>query len=277
MIVKCKVHKAGHPKELVDDFKLQCRRLKLRIPRKSCPIEVVMESKRTLNLLEPEYTIINKSADSIKKWPTNIDIMITKFPAIEKEGFSRGLAGFIANQTYQRMNSNSLAYVLTSSLKEDKTRPFKIVEMFVSAGFKFIDTIVWMKNKFTPTQGSKRVNNVYDFIFMFSKGENYHLDRSTISYLKNQFEPEGDDNYLCAGNVWRIKVSDKDITPEELIDCCIKLSNLLPNSKIVDPFMDHGSVLSSALKHGHSFWGCEADKINFKKCKKVVKEYRRKK
>jgi len=238
---------------------------------------MVLEKANNFEMLEPEYQLFNKSAASIKNWPMNVGALITKFPSIKKEGYSKGLAGFIANQAYQHMNINSLAYVLTSSLKEDKMRPFKIATTFTEAGFKFIDTIVWVKNKFTPTQGAKRLNNVYDFIFMFSKGDNYHLNRKSIAYLKNQFEEDANANYLCAGNTWRVKVSEKDVTPVELAECCIKLSNLLPNSKIIDPFMDHGSVLKAALDHGHSFWGCEQDKIKFKKCKKVVKQYRSKK
>jgi DNA modification methylase len=146
------------------------------------------------------------------------------------------------------------------------------VDIFKSAGFKFIDTIIWEKNKFIPTQGSKRLNNVYDFIFQFSKGDSYHLDRESIAYLRT----DRDSDYACAGNIWKIKVDDKDTLPQELVSCIIKLSNILPNSLIVDPFMGNGSTLKTALEMGHSYWGCEADTDAFKTCQKIIRDFKAK-
>lgn len=229
------------------------------------------ELEQYMEILTPEYNLINKSCTETE-WPQHINLLITKFPATEKEGFSKGLVGYVANRAYQNMNNNSLLYIITPSYKEDKTRPFSIVEIFEKAGFKFVDTIPWVKNKFIPTQGSKRLNNVFDFIFMFSKGDNYHLDRSSISYLRNKLSISNDEDYLCSGNVWIIPVEDRDVVPVELIECCIKLSNLLPNSTIVDPFMNSGSSLIASINNGHSFWGCEIDKNKVSKCKKIVKD-----
>ena len=276
----CKYHGLVHTPRILEDFTKHCERLKIPVPKGDCPVRLIMEggikAAAQAQTLEPEYQIFNDSPTKIA-WPRTVDLLITKLPATEKDGFTKGLAGFIANKAFTAMNPNSLAYVIVSSFKEDKARPFAVVDIFVNAGFNFVDSIVWLKNKFIPTQGSKRLNNVYDFVFFFSKGDNYHLNRPSVSYLKKNVRPDEEstsDEYLCPGNAWAIKIADKDTTPVELIDCLIKLSNVLPNSVIVDPFMDTGAVLQAALQNGHSFWGTETEKAKFKKCKAIVEKFR---
>jgi DNA modification methylase len=261
--VWCEFHQIEHDLELVERFAAK-------VGHAQCPIAAAMEMQSGVFSLQPTYEIIPRMPTETVRWPMNIDLMVTKLPSTEKEGYTQGLVGYIANRCYQNMNANSLAYVIVSSFKEEKRRPFKVVEIFEQAGFTFVDTIIWEKNKYTPTQGGKRLNNVYDFIFQFAKGDNYHLDRESIAHLRK----DGAGDYLCAGNIWRIKVDEKDSLPKELVDCILKLSNLLPDSTIVDPFMDTGATLKAALEGQHSFWGCEPDPLKFKRCTKVVKEYR---
>lgn len=269
----CQYHQCKHESELIEQFKDQCNRLGIVVGNR-CPIALIMENPTQLNLIEPEYQVFNQDCTKME-WPENVDLMFTKMPATEKEGFTRGLAGYIANKAFNSMNNNTLAFVLVSSYKEEKVRPYIVADTFRDAGFTFIDTIVWVKNKFIPTQGSKRLNNVYDFIFMFSKGDNYHLDRESIAYLKNRIDMDDSNNeYLCGGNVWKIKVDDKDFVPFELVECVMRLANLLPNSLVIDPFMGSGATLKVALNNLHSFWGCESDAQRFKRCKRIIREYR---
>jgi DNA modification methylase len=261
--VWCDYHNIEHDLELVERFAAKAGRDK-------CPIASAMEVQSGSFVLQPTYTIVPKIATEVARWPQNVDLMVTKLPSTEREGYTQGLVGYIANKCFQNMNPNSLAYVIVSSLKEEKRRPFKVTEIFEQAGFNFVDTIIWEKNKYTPTQGGKRLNNVYDFIFQFAKGDNYHLDRESIAYLRK----EGHGEYLCAGNIWKIKVDDKESIPKELVECIIKLSNLLPDSTIIDPFMDTGATLKAALDTQHTFWGCEPDQLKFKRCTKTVKEHK---
>lgn len=263
--VWCDTHEVLHDLDLVKRFAAKAQHGGKGI----CPIAAAMETEKGTYTLEPAYTILPKLSTSAR-WPQNIDLLITRLPSSEREGYTQGLMAAVANQTYQHMNANSLAYVIVSSYKESKNRPYLITQTFEAAGFQFVDTIIWEKNKYTPTQGGKRLNNVFDFVFQFAKGDNYHLARESIAYLRR----EGHGDYLCAGNVWRIKTDEKDSVPQELAEVAIKLSNLLPNSLIVDPFMDSGAVLRAALKMQHSFWGTELDSLKYKRCQKIVKDYR---
>ena len=264
----CPYHKKEHPKSLLDEYTRHCKRLGITVG-KDCPILLCMEKKPQLKMLESTYTIIPKPVTEVSIWPRDIALLITSFPVTEKEGFSRGLAGFVANKAFSSMNNNSLLYLVVPSLKEGKERPFALVDIFTSVGFQFIDTIIWLKNRFVPTQGTKRLNNVFEFVFMFSKGDSYHLNRESISYLKKDSIPDCVEDYVCPGNCWRVKVDQKDATPTELYECMIKLSNILPNSTIVDPFVT-GPTLKAALQQGHSFWGCTDDKRVLKDCKEII-------
>lgn len=227
-------------------------------------------------ILKSKYFIFPKSCIKAN-WPLNADLFFTRLPAVAKDGYSKGLIGFIANRAYFSLHNNSLAFVMVSSFKEKKSRPYEIIDIFKSAGFKFIDSIIWLKNKYSSIPGSKRFNNVYDFMFMFAKGTNYHLNRGAIAYLKNRLEFDNDNEYICPGNVWKIKIDEKKYVPEELIECIINVGNLIPNSLIIDCCMGYGTALQVALKMGHSFWGCEADAKKYNYCKNVIKKFEKEK
>jgi hypothetical protein len=257
----CEHHQVFHETSLIDKFQ------RFEVPNGWCPIGL-MESGQGVFVLEPTYTILGKPCTNVN-WPQNIDLMVTKLPSTAKEGYSRGLVGYVANRAYSNMNNDSLAFVVMSSYKEEKKRPLMIIDIFEEAKFNYIDIIVLKKNKFIPIQGNKRLNNVYDFMFMFSKGDNYHLDRSSIIHLRGAGE-----DYICPGNLWDIKVDDKDSISSELVNDIISLSNLLPNSLIADPFGGTGATLQAALNNKHSYWGCELDKTKYQKMQKVVRSYR---
>jgi len=271
----CEYHQTHHPKEVHQTFLDHSKKLHVKVKRDDCPIRLLMEAN-TVNIVQPQFMIVNAGCTEVEKWPQSVDLLITKLPVTEKEGYTSGNVSYVANQTYYHMNNNSLGYVIVSAYKDDKSRPYDVIKIFEKAGFNFIDTLIWVRNKFTPTQGGKRLNNVYDFILQFAKGDNYHLDRAAVSYLKSAFDDKESDSskeHLCPGNVWRIKMDDKDVLPDELIQCLIDVSNIIPKSTIIDPFMQDGIVLRLALKNSLGFWGCEADRNQFKKCKTIIKDY----
>ena len=205
-------------------------------------------------------------------WPLNADLLITHMPVSFAKGYGKGIAGFIANKAFSSLNNNCLAFVVVSSLKEDKLRPYEVIQAFVAAGFKYIDTIVWIKNKIGQTQGSKRLNNSYDHILMLAKGVNYHLNRQSIAHIRNRIDGNSNE-YICPGNAWKIAISKQFTLPEELITYLIKLANLIPNSMILNPFAEDGSILKVANDMGHSYWGTEKDKKLYAKCKRIIKGF----
>lgn len=260
--VWCDYHENFHGADLVEQFQSHADRLGLST-KKLCPIAAVMEHSAKA-VTEPTYVVHNRSCAQLKqlKWPTGIDLMLTRLPATERDGYSRGLVGLVANEAFYHMHPHGLAFVVIQSYKEDKARAHEVINEFRLAGFSFIETIIWVKSQYTPTQGGKRLNNVFDYILFFARGDGYHLNRKAIAPLRRRISRD-DTESACAGNVWIIDSADKNELPEELIETIFALTNLLPGSTVVDPFMGDGDVLRMALKNNLSFWGCEADRKGY--------------
>lgn len=168
----------------------------------------------------------------------SISLVVTSPPYKEQDGFNWSLVNGVAEQCYRVLKNNSLCFVNFGHLAGCKSRPFEVAMVFEDAGFKWVDTITWVKNHYTPVQGNKRVNNLTEFIFMLAKGNDYSLDRLSIGVPyadKSNVGRYSDMDLRCAGNVWYIPYETiqrreqkyhKDRFPIELPLRCIKLSNV---------------------------------------------------
>lgn len=251
----------------MDDFVRKCKTLGIPVESGDCAIAAAMEGNLK-PLVRGEHTLVNDSCH-LSEWPVNISLVVTRVPAPDKDGDA--ILRVMATQAYYHMSPNSLVYLIVNSCKDQKTRPWEIISTMQAAGFRFIDNIIWIKDKFTPVQGGKRLNNVYDNILMFSKGDNYHLDRKAVSHLRNRIFKDAK-NHLCPGNVWFIPSEDRDVIPDELIQTIFDVSNVFPESCVADPFMLDGAILRVSVKNSLSFWGCEKNKERFQTCKRILDE-----
>ena len=273
----CSVHQSEHEPKTIDHFRKECKRWGIKVKGNECPIYAFMEreAKSGLSAVDNKCSVHTKDCTK-NDWPPSIDLMLTKLPSSEEEGYSKGLMGFVANRCFSNMNQSGLVYAVVSSYKEDKNRPWEIAKTFQDAGFSFVDTIIWFKSKFTPTQGSKRLNNIYDYVFMFSKGDGYHLNREGIAYLKDRMgDGEKVEEHLCPGNLWKVKVDEKDQISYELAKVVTTLANVIPKSLVVDPFMGSDSVLRISLENSYNFWGCEPDRAKLNKHTKLIKKFKK--
>lgn len=222
--------------------------------------------------------IINNTKFQDSEWPTNIDLIITSPPYKDEDNYSDELIREFATLSYKNLKDNSLMFMNFGHLANFKSRPFKAAIIVEECGFSLIDTIVWVKNHYRPLQGKKRVNNLTEFIFMFSKGEP-EIDRLSIgvpytdkSNVKRWKGADGND-LKCGGNVWYIPyetIKDKsqklhnDRFPIGLPENCIKLAGLPKRALVVDPFMGSGTTALAAKKLSMDYWGCEINKEHYK-------------
>jgi site-specific DNA-methyltransferase (adenine-specific) len=205
----------------------------------------------------------------------SIDLIVTSPPYKEGDGFSWQLIKEVAKECYRVLKNNSLCYINFGHLAGNKSRPFKVAMKFEDAGFKWIDTIVWVKNHYTPLQGNKRVNNLTEFIFQFAKGKSYKLDRLSIGvpYVdKSNIGRYSDKDLRCRGNYWYIPYETiqnksqklhKDRFPVGLPMNCIKLSNLKEGDIVLDPFVGSMTTGVACKELGMVFIGFEIDKNIF--------------
>jgi site-specific DNA-methyltransferase (adenine-specific) len=161
-------------------------------------------------------------------------------------------------------------------LAEDKFRPFEVCREAILAGFNLNETFVWVKNHYRPIQGKKRVNNLTEFIFLFSKCGMPNLDRLSIGIpyadKSNVKRFAKGRDLKCRGNVWSIPYETiqskeqklhNDRFPLALPEACIKLSGIKPGSMVLDPFVGSGTTALAARNLKMDFVGFEINKKNY--------------
>lgn len=199
----------------------------------------------------------------------SIDCTICSPPYKDADGYESNYMQRIFTQIYRVMKNETLLFMNFGHLAGFKRRPFDLASQIESIGFNWEDTICWIKNHFTPLQGN-RLNNLTEFIFMFSKGKMPRIDRLSIgvpySDPSNAKRFNNGSNLRCAGNVWNIKIPTitkksqrlhPDGYPVELPERCIKLAALQKGSVVLDPWTGAGSTALGAKNLGFNYIGFE--------------------
>jgi site-specific DNA-methyltransferase (adenine-specific) len=201
----------------------------------------------------------------------SVDLCVTSPPYKDCDGYSDELVRDVFAQVYRVQKENSLLFLNFGHLAEDKFRPFRACSILMDLGYKLNDTIIWVKNHYKPIQGSKRLNNLTEFIFMLYKGKMPTIDRLALGVpYKDKTNAKRFAKGLdlkCGGNVWHINYetitrSDEklhhDRFPVALPERCIKLCKY-PVDVVLDPFFGSGTTGLAAKNLGKSYIGIEQD------------------
>ena len=203
----------------------------------------------------------------------SVDVVFTSPPYKAEDGYSPDMILDLVEDLGRVMAPGGLIFMNFGHLAGHKSDPF-VVAHSLELEFDFIDTIIWVKPQYSPCQGTRRLNNVFEFIFMFSNGPGYELDRLSIGVPyedKSNIGRYSDQDLHCRGNVWRvgyetITSADQKLHPHrfpvELVELGLRLANK-PGGHVLDPFMGSGSAGVAALNLGMSFTGYEIDYHNF--------------
>lgn len=153
------------------------------------------------------YDFVCGASETVLKTVKEIDIVITSPPYKDSDGFCRELIQNVFAAVYKAMNQGGLLFVNFGHLAEDKFRPFWVALAIEQIGFTPQETFTWMKNHYKPIQGQRRVNNLTEFVFMFSKGPMPVLDRLAVGVPyadKSNVGRYAEKDLRCAGNLWEI-------------------------------------------------------------------------
>ena len=123
-------------------------------------------------------------------------------------------------------------------------------------GWYLRQDIIWNKPNPMPESVRDRCTKSHEYIFLFSKNQNYYFDVDAIK------EPTVDGKGLKRKkSVWDIrtkayKEAHFAVYPPELIEPCIK-SGSEEGDIVLDPFMGSGTTAAVAKSLGRDYIGCE--------------------
>lgn len=160
----------------------------------------------------------------------------------------------------------------------ETTTSFKQALAFVESGFKLNDTMIWKKTNPLPQVKQPRYNQVFEYMFVFSKGTPKTFNPIMIpckcagmEYDSTCKKIGGEDGRThknfninkekVKDNVWEIAVAQNKtnhpaVFPEKLAhDHILTWSN--EGDLVLDPFMGSGTTGIAAIKLNRNFIGIE--------------------
>lgn len=224
-------------------------------------------------------TIYYKSSEDMGEIENNsIDVIVTSPPYNRNKRYSDD-TGQIYNdkkpqeeyfrflsrvwrECYRVLNPKGIFFLNIGDAAPDQGLSEEVVQLAVKAGFHRLQTIIWIKSflgkgHFTPTGGRRRLNNLWENIFVLVKNrKKYQMNPKAIGvpYVdKSNIGRYAEEDIRDAGNVWlvpyakttgaTIKKGHEAPFPIELPYKCIKLAE---GETVLDPFAGIGSTLAAA-------------------------------
>ena len=164
------------------------------------------------------------------------------------------------------LRDDGVFFLNVGDAANDQGKSEAVARTAEAAGFARVQTIAWVKSllgkgHYTPSGGSRRLNNCWESIFVLAKTKHYRFDPKAIGIPyadKSNIGRYGESDLRDAGNVWLLtysKTTGQTIKkghdapyPIELPYRCIKL---VPGARVVlDPFGGTMSTLAAAHAMG---------------------------
>ncbi|MHA1235545.1 MAG: DNA-methyltransferase [Promethearchaeota archaeon] len=173
----------------------------------------------------------------------------------------------IWSECYRVAKKSAVFFLNIGDSAGDQGKSEKVAKSAENASWKRIQDIIWVKSflgkgHYTPSGGNRRLNNLWEHIFLFAKNtKEYKIDPKAIGMPytdKSNIGRYSDTDLRDPGNVWLIPyVKTTGVTikkgheapfPIGLPYKCIKM---VPNAKTaLDPFGGTCSTLAACLKLG---------------------------
>jgi hypothetical protein len=119
--------------------------------------------------------------------------------------------------------------------------PWRFLGEALAGGLKLVSVVSWVRDRLIVVMRSKRLTNAWEPIFIFSKADDYILDRDAAMKVKKGLEGrEGafdeDEFKTCVGDHWPIRNDRRDrrFLPAQVTVNCGQLSGLQPGDRVLD-------------------------------------------
>ncbi|UCE14491.1 MAG: site-specific DNA-methyltransferase [Candidatus Heimdallarchaeota archaeon] len=235
-------------------------------------------------------TIYYRSSENMHEIEDNsIDVIVTSPPYNRKKRYSDDTGveyndnrpkdeyfRFLTKvwrECFRVLNPEGIFFLNIGDAAPDQGISEEVVQLTEKVGFYRLQTIIWIKSflgkgHFTPTGGSRRLNNLWENVFVLVKDKKrYRMNPKAVGIPyadKSNIGRYSNEDLRDAGNVWlvpysqttgsTIKKGHEAPFPIELPYKCIKLAG---GRKVLDPFTGTGSTLAAAKLLGKKGFGYE--------------------
>ncbi|UCG04348.1 MAG: site-specific DNA-methyltransferase [Candidatus Heimdallarchaeota archaeon] len=224
-------------------------------------------------------TVYYKSSENMSEIKDNsIDVIVSSPPYNRNKLYSDDRGGIyndkkpqeeyfrflttVWRECYRVLNPRGVFFLNIGDAAPDQGISENVAQLAVKTGFHRLQTIIWIKSflgkgHFTPSGGSRRLNNLWESIFVLVKDrKKYHINPKAIGIPyadKSNIGRYANEDLRDAGNVWlvpyskttgaTIKKGHEAPFPVELPYKCIKLAE---GETVLDPFVGIGSTLAAS-------------------------------
>ncbi len=124
-------------------------------------------------------------------------------------------------------------------------------------GWYLRSDIIWYKPNCQPESVKDRVTVSHEYLFMFSKNENYFFDQEAIKEMTADGRGKKNKRSVWSINTEPCKEAHFAVFPRGLVRPCI-LAGSPPDGLVLDPFFGSGTVGVVAIETGRNCVGVEA-------------------
>jgi site-specific DNA-methyltransferase (adenine-specific) len=165
----------------------------------------------------------------------------------------------VFTECYRVLSEDGVFFLNVGDSAKDQGKSEDVVRCAIDTGFKRLQTVIWIKSIFgkghyTPSGGNRRLNNVWEYVYILIKSKRYNIDPRAIGIPyadKSNIGRYSKIDLRDAGDIWfipyskttgaTIKKGHEAPFPIELALRCLKL---VPHAKtVLDPFAGTGSTL----------------------------------
>lgn len=184
----------------------------------------------------------------------------------QAEGSYRALLLRVFRECHRVLSSDGAFFLNIGDGAKDQGKSERVCRWAQEAGFRRCQTLVWVKSllgkgHFTPSGRGRSFSNVFEYVYLLSKGRSPRLDVKAVGIPyadKSNIGRYGDTDLRDAGNVWFVpyrettgatwKKGHEAPFPVELPWRAIRC---VPGARrVLDPFAGTGSSLAAAENLG---------------------------
>lgn len=134
--------------------------------------------------------------------------------------------------------------------------PWRVALALQDDGWYLRADIIWHKPNCQPESVKDRPTRSHEYLFLFSKSEQYYYDYEAIKELAKEKNKLRNRRTVWSINTEGFKGAHFAVFPPELVRLCL-LAGSQPDSIVLDPFLGSGTVAEVCLEHRRKCIGIE--------------------